>query len=349
MQPYPDHQPRGQTSSKAASTVGGAFNSYDDTLNLDPRERARAQKRHQDLTALLLASGLVTLTFLQGSFARKTMRKPLKDVDMVVVLAERLRADLERPGGPARAMEMLRRIVAGAYPSASFDADGPSAHALQITFADLPFTFDLVPALAGDDGEIVHIANRELDRWEWSNARTLNRVVSERNVRTDGRFVHQVRMGKALKDRYPDLDLCGLAYEALAHDSIFVAQPHDLAVAELLRHASTAVLGKILEPTGVEDLTADWDDDQRQRYAQRFASLARRADEAVRLRADGAEPAAVDVWRTVFGDDFPAAPPQSASDALAALGGGSITSAGRAVTTPRANQPSRPHRSWRTR
>lgn len=331
-----------------ASTVAGAFSTYDATLNLDPAERARAQKRHQEITALLGASGLVTLTFLQGSFARKTMRKPLKDVDMVVLMAERLRADLERPGGPARAMDLLRHIVAAAYPTARFDADGASAHALQVTFPDLPFTFDLVPALAGD-GEIVHIANRELDQWEWSNARTLNRVVSERNVRTNGRFVHQVRMGKALKDRYPELDLCGLAYEALAHDSIFLEQPHDVAVADLLRHASTAVLGKILDPTGVDDLTAEWDDDQRLRYVDRFAALSVRADEALRLRADGSESAAVEVWRSVFGDDFPAAPQQTASEALAALAAGGITSTGRAVTTPRAHQPNRPARSWRAR
>lgn len=331
-----------------ASTVAGAFNMYDATLNLDKTERARAQKRHQDITALLVESGLVTMTFLQGSFARKTMRKPLKDVDMVAVMAESLRRDLERPGGPARAMALLRETVAAAYPAARFDVDEPAAHALQVTFPDLPFTFDLVPALAGD-GEIVHIADRELDRWEWSNARTLNRVVSERNVATDGKFVHQVRMGKVLKDQYTDMDLCGLAFEALAHDSIFVQQPHDVAVADLLRHASTAILGKVLEPTGVEDLTGEWDDDQRRRYAQRFAGLSRRADEAVRLRADGAEAAAVDVWRSVFGDDFPAPPLQIASDALAALAGGGITSTGRAVTTSRAHQPNRPARSWRAR
>lgn len=331
-----------------ASTVTGAFNLYDATLNLDKSERARAQKRHQDITALLVASGLVAPTFLQGSFARKTMRKPLKDVDMVVVMAEALRSGLERPGGPARAMALLRDAVAAAYPSARFDADGQAAHALQVTFPDLPFTFDLVPALAGD-GEIVHIADRDDDRWEWSNARTLNRVVSEQNVATGGQWVHQVRMGKALKDRYDDLDLCGLAFEALAHDSIFVKKPHDVALADLLRHACTAVLGKILEPTGVEDLTEEWDDDQRRRYADRFAALSRRSDEALRLREDGCEAAAVDVWRSVFGDDFPAAPPQSASDALAALAAGGITSTGRAVTTPRAHQPNRPARSWRAR
>ncbi len=333
---------------ETASTVAGAFKTYDATLNLDKSERARAQKRHQDITALLVGSGLAAMTFLQGSFARKTMRKPLKDVDMVVVMAESLRADLERPGGPARAMALLREAVATAYPSARFDVDKPAAHALQITFPDLPFTFDLVPALAGDR-EIVHIADRELDRWERSNARTLNRVVSERNVATNGKFVHQVRMGKALKDRYPDLDLCGLAYEALAHDSICVEQPHDVAIADLLRHASTAVLGKILEPTGVEDLTTEWDDDKRRRYAQRFAALSRQADEAVRLRVDGAETAAVDVWQSVFGDYFPAAPPQTASDALSALAAGGITSTGRAVTTPRAHQSNRPARSWRAR
>lgn len=333
---------------ETATTAAAAFKTYDATLNLDRSERARAQQRHQDITARLEASGLVTLTFLQGSFARKTMRKPLKDVDMIVVMAESLRADLEQLGGPVRAMALLRQVVTAAYPAALFDVGGAAAHALQVTFPDLLFTFDLVPALEGE-GEIVHIADRELDRWEWSNARTLNRVVADRNVATSGTFVHQVRMGKALKDRYDDLDLCGLAFEALAHDSISVQQPHDGAVADLLRHASTAVLGKILDPTGVEDLTTGWDDQQRQRYAQRFAWLSRKADEAVRLRVAGAEVAAVDVWQSVFGDDFPAAPLQTASDALGALAGGGITSTGRAVTIPRAHQPNRPARSWRAR
>lgn len=333
---------------ETATTAAAAFKTYDATLNLDRSERARAQQRHQDITARLVASGLVTLTFLQGSFARKTMRKPLKDVDMIVVMAESLRADLEQLGGPARAMALLRQVVAAAYPSTRFDVGGAAAHALQVTFPDLPFTFDLVPALAGE-AEIVHIADRELDRWEWSNAQTLNRVVAAHNVATNGWFVHQVRMGKALKDRYDDLDLCGLAFEALAHDSIFVQQPHDVAVADLVRHASTTVLGKLLDPTGVEDLTTEWDDQQRQRYAQRFASLSRKADEAVRLRVVGAEVAAVEVWQSVFGDDFPAAPPQTACEALDALAGGGITSTGRAVTTPRAHQPNRPTRSWRAR
>lgn len=331
-----------------ATTAAAAFKTYDATLNLDRSERARAQQRHQDIRTHLKASGLVTLTFLQGSFARKTMRKPLKDVDMIVIMVESLRADLEQLGGPARAMALLRQVVTAAYPAALFDVGGAAAHALQVTFPDLPFTFDLVPALEGE-GEIVHIADRELDRWEWSNARTLNRVVADRNVATNGTFVHQVRMGKALKDRYDDLDLCGLAFEALAHDSISVQQPHDVALADLLRHASTAVLGKILDPTGVEDLTTEWDDQQRQRSAQRFASLSRKANEAVRLRVVGAEVAAVDVWQSVFGNDFPAAPPQTASDALGALAGGGITSTGRAVTTPRAHQPNRPARSWRAR
>lgn len=87
-------------------------------------------------------------------------------------------------------MDLLRRTVAAAYPTARFDADGPSDHALQITFPDLPFTFDLVPALAGD-GEIVHIAHREFDRWEWVGGDTFmvngQRVPYVRNSRFEAR------------------------------------------------------------------------------------------------------------------------------------------------------------------
>lgn len=329
----------------------GAFDALDEELNLDGRERKSAQKRHQEITDYLVDAGLAIATFLQGSFARKTMLKPLKDVDMIIRMHPRLEKILRQPGGPAHAMRLIREILFEEYPDAQFDVDDTPAHALQVTFPDLDFTFDLVPALDAENGsEIVYIADRENDTWEWSNTRTLNRIISTRNQATGGRFVHQVRMLKSYKKDHPVLDdTCGLLWEAFAYEAVTSPIEHSQALAVTLAHAAQAVTGPVFDPTGVDDLTADWTAVQRTAYATTLAVAARRAAEARRLEEDGQHAAAIEIWHDLIGDPFPVAGAQSASDALRALAAGSITSTGRAVTSSRGQQPARPGRSWRTR
>lgn len=328
----------------------GAFDAFDEDLNLDFRERKSAQKRHSDITDHLVSVSLAIGTFLQGSFARKTMLKPLKDVDMIIRMHPNLEKILRRPGGPAHAMLLIREAISQKYPDAQFDVDDAPAHALQVTFPDLDFTFDLVPALDVEGSEIVYIADRKNDTWEWSNTRTLNRIISTRNQATGGRFVHQVRMLKSYKKDHPVLDdMCGLLWEAFAYEAVTGPLEHSQALAGTLAHAARAVAGPVFDPTGVDDLTADWTTAQRTAYTATLSAAARRAAEARRLEEDGQHAAAIDIWHDLIGDPFPVAEAQSATDALRALAAGSITSTGRAVTSPRGQQPARPARSWRTR
>jgi Second Messenger Oligonucleotide or Dinucleotide Synthetase domain len=336
----------------AARTTGAAFDEFDAALNLDQRERELAQRRHREVTEVLMAAGVASSTFLQGSFARKTMLKPLKDVDMIVLLAEVYRKAwfIDGQGAPAAAMAVIRQAVAARWPSARFDEDKQPAHALQVTFVDCPFTFDLVPAFEDRNTvEGVFIADRDLDRWEWSNTRTLRRVVIERNLLTGGAFVHQVRMGKSFKSNEPTLGkLCGLVIESLWYQAIMKKMPHSTAMVTALDHAAVAVMGDVHDPTEVDNLAEDWTQSERFQYSQTFRIAAKRGREALRLAADGDHQAAIEIWKTVFGEPFPDASAQSAAQALSALTGGSITSAGRAVTSARGAQTNRPARSWRT-
>ncbi len=88
----------------------------------------------------------------------------------------------------------------------------------QVVFADCDFTFDLVAALPVAVSEDVLIANRDEQRWERSNTRTLKRLIAERNVATGGVFVHQVWMVKELKAQYSELEtICGLVVESLTY------------------------------------------------------------------------------------------------------------------------------------
>ncbi|WP_068923829.1 nucleotidyltransferase domain-containing protein [Planobispora rosea] len=333
-------------------TIPAAFGHFDTELNLDPAERAKAMDRHHEITDVLTAAGAAASTFLQGSFARKTMPKPLKDVDMVILLPEGYRLAWFGPGrgGPAAAMARLRREIEKHWPDARFDVDGKPAHALQVTFADCNFTVDLVPAFADvSGGEDVFIADRELDRWERCNTRTLRRLVAERNQVTGGVFVHQVRMGKAFKTSTPTLqELCGLVIESLCYAAITQKMAHATALVTFFEHAATAVMGQVMDPTGADDLAEKWTSSDRETYRQAFATAAAQGREALRLAADGEHEAAIEIWHAVFGDPFPVPAPQTPAQALAALTAGSITSTGRAVTSRRGAQPNRPARSWRT-
>src|SRR5450830_209156 len=262
--------------------VRSAFAAFDEALNLDPRERDRARERHNEVRAALESSGVVMSTFLQGSFARKTMLKPLKDVDIVVLLYPD--SGLGGPHGPARAMDVFRRLVAAEWPTAIFDAgEAPAGKALRVQFDDLRFTFDLVPAFEGE-GDWVLIGDRDERRWEPSNTRIQIRKVSERNVLTVGSFVHQVRMLKAFVRHKPGLDFVkGIAVESIAFTAIAGHLPHEEALTQALRHGAQTLGGPLIEPAGDDDVSVKWEPEERELAIKAFATGADQAAEALRL------------------------------------------------------------------
>lgn len=334
-------------------TTKQAFDAFDEELNLDPVERDDAIERHHQITDVLEAAGLIATTFLQGSFARKTMRKPLKDVDMVIVIHDDYR---ERwfgagKGGPAAAMAAFQEAILDKWPDARFDIDKQPAKALQVTFIDCKFTFDLVPAFEDHDSEDdVFIGNREDDDWERSNTRTLRKVITDRNQATKGAFVHQVRMAKTCKDNTPALqEMPSLAIESFCYAAITRKLPHAEALAALFAYAAEAALEPVFDPTGVDEISAEWTDADRHAYSTALAKAAEQAGEAIALAAEEEHDAAIEIWHAVLGDPFPEPTPQTAEQTLAALAGGSITSTGRAVTSQRGIESNRPTRSWRTR
>lgn len=333
------------------TSVAGAFDEFDKAISLNPIERARAMLRHQKITDLLVAEHVAADTFLQGSFARKTMRRPLKDVDVVVLLPPVLAAEYFSQDGARRVHEIFKPVLVRAFGEhISFDVTASAGKALQLCFDDVEFTVDLVAAFADPSGsELVYIADRHEGAWEASNTRTLKRVVAERNQVTGGRFVHQVRMVKEFKAQYRELeDLCGLAAESLTFGAVRAQMSHARSVAATLRYAAAAVLGPVLDPTGVDDLSVKWSDAQRRAYSSVFVRGSNRAEEALTLEGDARFSAAIDVWASLLGEDFPKPAVQSEEDAIKGLVGGSITSTGRTTTSRHGAEPARPTRSWRS-
>jgi hypothetical protein len=329
------------------SAVDKAFAAYDESLNLDPAVRRKAQARHHEIRQVLADAGLVVGSFLQGSFARKTMLKPLKDVDIVCILAERYRDQLMTAGGPRKALEMFRDAVAAHWPAAGFDEeDPPAGKALRVSFPDCDFTVDLVAAF-DTDTELVLIGDRDDDEWKPSTTRRLIRLIATRNQGTNGEFVHQVRIIKTLKHQDEDLgDVSGIVFESLAYSSVFAACLHKEAVAAILERAAVACAGSVYDPAHENDLTENWSFAQRAEITQAFKRLAERARQALVFEAGGDPDAGVDLWHTIFGDEFPAPDPRSPKDVMSAWAVGSITPTGRPSTSTAGNYQVSPGRGW---
>ena len=69
-------------------TVNEAFRKFKSRLELNEREQKNASVRHNEVRDFLNTKFEVDRSFLTGSYARYTKTKPLKDIDIFVVLKE---------------------------------------------------------------------------------------------------------------------------------------------------------------------------------------------------------------------------------------------------------------------
>jgi predicted nucleotidyltransferase len=92
-----------------------AFVDFDEELKLDPTERTAAQRLHNEITELLIRAGVIVFTFLQGSFARKTMLAPLRDIDKIVIMAGQLGDQPDMQARPELAMDRIQAVLERAY------------------------------------------------------------------------------------------------------------------------------------------------------------------------------------------------------------------------------------------
>lgn len=333
-----------------ANTVTEAFAKFDAELNLDPAQRQRAQDRHREIREVLEGSERISGSFLQGSFARKTMLKPLKDVDVVILLNPDKWPGLTGPYGPEMAIAHFQARVAAHWPTAQFDVgEPPAGKALRVVFDDLDFFVDLVPALDAP-GRYFLIGDRFEQSWTRTNARVQADLVTARNRKTGGEFVHQVRMLKAAVKSHPELAfVTGIVCESIAYQAITEGLRHPEALARALKVGAQLVEGRVLEPAGDDDVSEKWTWAQREAAKAAFAKMAAQAQEALDLEAGGDHAAAIDVWHDLAGASFPQAPPMSEAAVLDALAGGSLTSTQRPSATLAGATLVRPARAWRSR
>jgi hypothetical protein len=324
-------------------TTAEAFDKFDQNLKLNPIERARAEKTHREITTLLMLKGIIVSGFLQGSFARKTMIAPLRDIDKIVLLHPDLNGL-----SPEEVMNRIEGVLSAAYPNATFDR---SRHALQVDFGKESFYFDTVPAweTSSVDDDVM-IANRETGGWDRSNIRTLIRVVADRNKMSEGLWIHQVRMAKQVIKYLLDGIIPGLHVESWAYIAVTGPMSHDAALARILERGAALLGDRYTEPTGVDVISDRLKPDVIAAAKPVLQRASLRAQEALRLTDAEDHNEAIRIWRDLCGDCFPEPRTQDAGTALgSAFAGNSVTTSGAVSSSRAGHQQNRATRSWGTR
>ncbi len=281
------------------------FDALDDNIKLSKAVREQAEKVHNHLGELVVASGVAKRTRLQGSFARHTMLGPkLRDIDKVVEFDDKWWNDLNGPGGPQKAISLIHDALAPYLPGAQFEA---KKHALAITLPGNGFNFDAVPAFnPEDDSGWIYIADTEDDQWEPSSTYILIKTIAERNQECEGRFVRQVRMAKqAVHNARLSDALPGLHVETFTFYAVSTAVDHADAVAATLAMGAQLLGGPYADPTGTDQISDRLSVAAVAQAKSGMRHLTARAAEAQRLAAEGKEIAAAHIWAEIFGDPFP--------------------------------------------
>lgn len=175
-----------------ADLVDRAFKLFLGRITPPESQLAAAQTGHSNLRRRLESDGyfgrLIETTFLNGSYARHTVIRPIKDVDIVVaVFAEWLEVE------PAKAMESLRRKLSQWY-------DGwrtrRRRRAVQVQLSRI--NLDVLLAVAPDgDSKPMFIPDRDQRCWIRTHPRRQLELAESLGRGTNGNYPRLVRLAKA--------------------------------------------------------------------------------------------------------------------------------------------------------
>ena len=178
-------------------SIDEAFTKFKGRLELTDIEQQDASSRQQRIRALVSSAFAVDSDFLTGSYSRDTKTKPLKDVDIFIVLGD---SELHYKGEhPDNVLNAFRKTLATQY--------GESRVALQRRSVRVDFganlvddlsgavmSFDVTPAFSDDDHYV--IADRDSMDWMATNPKIHATKATDANRNFDGQWKPLVKMIK---------------------------------------------------------------------------------------------------------------------------------------------------------
>ena len=285
-------------------TVPDAFEKFKSRLEISTSEQEDASRRQQKIREQVREGLKVEQDFLTGSYARHTKTKPLKDVDIFVVLKESESEYLDKP--PDVILDRLIEILSPHYPGKTSKGNRsvkidrrefatPDEHVLR---------FDVVPAFASNGD--YSIPDRRQGGWIKTNPEVHREKATAADAAFSDRWKPLVKMIKKWNDHNDKPVKPSFLLEVMALELLDApwAGSYPRELRQFFASAARALDEEWAEPAGLgPPVTARLAENSRERQTakQALADAEAAATEALRLEQTGRIGSALDAWQELFG------------------------------------------------
>jgi hypothetical protein len=283
--------------------VDDAFDKCKSTLKITGSEQAFASRKHNEIRDHVRTQWDLDDDFLTGSYRRDTKTKPLKDVDIFVVISPTGGQAQLRKGSPSQGLSALKQVLSTKYDNVTTDG---FACIVSVGADEDVASFDVVPAFKRKGGGW-EIADGARGVWISTNPKTHHEQSTSKNAACDAKFVPFVKMIKGINREAGEPISPSFLLEVMAYG--IVREPFGRYQDEICWFLATAadqVTNDWPDPAGIgPDVNGQATAAERRAAADVLRGWTRTAEEAVRLEDDGQERAAVEEWRVLFGSRMP--------------------------------------------
>jgi hypothetical protein len=291
-------------------SIPEAFLKFKSRLELTQGEREDASRRQNRIRELLRTQFEIDRDILTGSYSRHTKTKPLKDVDILCILAS---SESHRKNqSPAALLDAFKAVLAKGYGATNVNTQRRSVEvnfdvtAIDDDSGEQVMAFDVVPAFAVNG--CYQIPDVKEGTWIKTNPEVHRRLATEANDALSLQWVPMVKMIKKWNQTNGKPVSPSFLLEVMALE-IFTPEFSGGYPYELKSFFATAAeqIGRVWpDPAGLGPPVSDQMDSARIQKAQKAFLLAEQTiSTAQRFERDGRAGDALREWRRLFGPLFP--------------------------------------------
>lgn len=283
-----------------ATTIASGFQKFRENLEITSLQGSETSSRQQNVREWVAKEMTVVHSFLTGSYTRNTMIAPLTDADIDVMLV--MHHSYYATDGQVSLLDKVKRALAKPYSGSNISRDG---QAVTIRFSD--FWVDVVPAFNRQGGGYL-IPDSARRRWIETDPEKHTQLWSQMNSVRDEKFVPLIKMLKSWNRAHGRL-LNSFHLETLAYHAFYSTGITDFPTAarHFFQAAQYVVTNGSSDPAGYGGNVGIYlDVTKKSEVISRLQAAHYKADLAITYAGHGQIEMAIDKWRMIFGDYFPA-------------------------------------------
>lgn len=283
-----------------ARTIPESFLQFKKNLSITNIQQTTVSTRQTNIRSVVQNDLKVIDSFLTGSYSRDTMIAPLNEADIDIFLI--LDSSYYSQGGQSNLLDRLKRALLKTYTKTP--KISRNGQAVTITFTD--FVVDVIPAFNRQGGGYL-IPDTHTDTWLETNPKIHVKYISDANSAHNGDLVPLIKMIKRW-NKYINHAFVSFYLELITVDILNNVKITDFpsGMRYFFDKGRETIKYKAIDPVSYGCQINGLDGVTVQEAISKFETAYNRAVKAEDYASKGQIQYAIDEWRKIFGNYFPA-------------------------------------------